>query len=97
MTDRQVGFEGHIFSPKKSTNFYISSSRKRQVYLRYGPTFIGKMFFKFNDEKINIIDSRYLIWNKTNTNFVIQVTTIWSIDIIFHFSTKQTNDQSWDG
>ena len=47
--------------------------RKRIVYLRYGPTFLGKMFFKFNDERINIIDSQYLIFNHTNSNFMIQV------------------------
>ena len=47
--------------------------RKRVVYLRYGPTFLGKMFFKFNDERINIIESQYLIFNHTNSNYMIQV------------------------
>ena len=54
-------------------NSQIEEFRKRIVYLRYGPTFLGKMFFKFNDERINIIDSRYLIFNYTNTNYMIQV------------------------
>jgi len=53
-------------------NFKVEEFRKRIVYLRYGPTFIGKMFFRFNDERVHIIDSRYLIFNYTNTNYVIQ-------------------------
>ena len=78
-------------------NSEIEEFRKRIVYLRYGPTFLGKMFFKFNDERINIIDSRYLIFNHTNTNYMIQV--IWKY--IYEFQYKmfmfQTNDQSWGG
>ena len=54
-------------------NFKLEEFRKRIVYLRYGPTFIGKMFFRFNDERVHIIDSRYLVFNYTNTNYVIQV------------------------
>ena len=54
-------------------NFQLEEFKKRIVYLRYGPTFLGKMFFKFNDERINIIDSRYLIFNYTNSNYMIQV------------------------
>jgi len=53
-------------------NFQLEEFKKRIVYLRYGPTFLGKMFFKFNDERINIIDSRYLIFNYTNSNYMIQ-------------------------
>ena len=54
-------------------NSKLEEFRKRIVYLRYGPTFLGKMFFRFNDERFNIINSRYLIFNHTNTNYVIQV------------------------
>ena len=55
-------------------NFKNEEFRKRIVYLRYGPTFLGKMFFEFNDKTINIIDSRYLIWDqKNNENYMIQV------------------------
>ena len=55
-------------------NFQHEEFRKRIVYLRYGPTFLGKMFFEFNDTTINIIDSRYLIWDhKNNENYMIQV------------------------
>ena len=54
-------------------NFKLEEFRKRIVYLRYGPTFIGKMFFRFNDERVHIIDSRHLVFNYTNTNYVIQV------------------------
>lgn len=62
-------------------NFQHEEFRKRIVYLRYGPTFLGKMFFEFHDSTINIIDSRYLIWNQNNNeNYMIQ-----------------TNDQSWGG
>ena len=32
------------------------------------------MFFKFHDSTINIIDSRYLIWDQNNNeNYMIQV------------------------
>ena len=54
-------------------NYKNEEFRKRIVFLRYGPIFLGKMFFMFNDERIRIIDSRYLIWNKTNTNYMTQV------------------------
>ena len=54
-------------------NSKLEEFRKRIVYLRYGPTFLGKMFFRFNDKRFNIINSRYLIFNHTNTNYVIQV------------------------
>lgn len=55
-------------------NFQHEEFRKRIVYLRYGPTFLGKMFFEFHDSTINIIDSRYLIWNQNNNeNYMIQV------------------------
>ena len=53
--------------------------RKKTVYLRYGPTFLGKMFLKFSDDRIKIIDSHYLVWNythsktKQNINYMIQV------------------------
>ena len=53
--------------------------RKRIVYLRFGPSFLGKMFFEFNDDRINIIDSGYLIWNHTNSNYMIQVRQALSI------------------
>ena len=55
-------------------NYKNEEFRKRIVFLRYGPIFLGKMFFMFNDERIRIIDSRYLIWNKTNTNYMTQDT-----------------------
>ena len=55
-------------------NFQNEEFRKRIVYLRYGPTFVGKMFFAFDDRTINIIDSRYLIWDHNNTqNYMMQV------------------------
>ena len=58
-------------------NFQNEEFRKRIVYLRYGPTFVGKMFFAFNDRTINIIDSRYLIWDHNNTqNYMMQVEKI---------------------
>ena len=43
--------------------------------MRYGPTFLSKMFFEFNDMRINIIDSQYLVYNlhNNNQNFMIQV------------------------
>lgn len=53
-------------------NYKDEEFRRRIVYLRYGPSFLGKMFFEFNDDRINIIDSGYLIWNHTNTNYMIQ-------------------------
>ena len=53
-------------------NFQNEEFRKRVVYLRYGPTFISKMFFEFNDKTINIIDSQYLIWNHTQS-YMMQV------------------------
>ena len=63
-------------------NFQNEEFRKRIVYLRYGPTFLGKMFFAFDDRTINIIDSRYLIWNHNNTqNYMMQVTEIKRIII----------------
>ena len=55
-------------------NFKNEEFRKRVVFLRYGAIFLGKMFFMFNDERIKIIDSQYLIWNNnTNTNYMLQV------------------------
>ena len=59
-------------------NIQDEDFRKRAVYLRYGPTFIGKMFLEFNDKKINIIDSQYLIWNNDNNtqNYMMQVVKI---------------------
>ena len=55
-------------------NFQHEEFKKRIVYLRYGPTFLGKMFFEFHDSTINIIDSRYLIWNQNNNeNYMMQV------------------------
>ena len=43
--------------------------------MRYGPTFLSKMFLEFNDKTINIIDSQYLVYNhhNNNQNFMIQV------------------------
>ena len=78
-------------------NFKNEEFRKRIVYLRYGPTFLGKMFFEFNDEAINIIDSRYLIWDhKNNENYMIQVKFV--LDVRENYSSLiQTNDQSWGG
>ena len=55
-------------------NFKNEEFRKQIVYMRYGPTFLSKMFFEFNDKRINIIDSRYLVYDQNNTqNFMIQV------------------------
>jgi len=62
----------HFVLESARLNFQQEEFRKRIVYLRYGPTFLGKMFFKFNDTRINIIDSSYLIFNHTNTNYMIQ-------------------------
>ena len=61
-------------------NYKNEEFRKRIVYLRYGPSFLGKMFFEFNDDRIKIIDSGYLIWNHTNTNYMIQVRLILYIN-----------------
>ena len=69
-------------------NFQNEEFRKRIVYLRYGPTFLGKMFFAFNDMTINIIDSRYLIWNHNNDqNYMMQVTETNRM-IIRHMSAE---------
>ena len=77
--------QGSTFNKKSlGKKVFISISiylwfRKKEVYLRYGPTFLGKMFLKFGDERIKIIDSHYLVWNHTNSktkqniNYVIQV------------------------
>jgi len=65
-------FHRHVLQSAR-LNFKNEEFRKRIVFLRYGPIFLGKMFFMYNDERIRIIDSRYLIWNKTNTNYMIQV------------------------
>ena len=57
-------------------NFKSEEFRKQIVFMRYGPTFLSKMFFKFNDKTINIIDSQYLVYNHNNNNtqnYMIQV------------------------
>ena len=57
-------------------NFKNEEFRKRVVFLRYGAIFLGKMFFMFNDERIKIIDSQYLIWNNNKHEYKLHVTGI---------------------
>ena len=55
-------------------NFKSEEFRKQIVFMRYGPTFLSKMFFEFNDKTVNIIDSQYLVYDNDNTqNYMIQV------------------------
>ena len=57
-------------------NFKNEEFRKQIVFMRYGPTFLSKMFFKFNDRTMNIIDSQYLVYDHNNNstqNYMIQV------------------------
>ena len=71
------------------------------MYLRYGPTFLGKMFLKFSDKRIKIIDSKYLIWNHThsqtkqNINYMIQVNltlhNVYLSNILTFFSSQMIN------
>ena len=55
-------------------NFKNEEFRKQIVFMRYGPTFLSKMFFEFNDKIMHIIDSQYLVYDqKNNLTYMIQV------------------------
>ena len=55
-------------------NFKNEEFRKQIVFMRYGPTFLSKMFFEFNDKKMHIIDSQYLVYDQNNNlTYMIQV------------------------
>ena len=55
-------------------NFKNEQFRKRIVWQRYGPLFLGNSFFHFNDERMKVIDSWYLLWNNSeSSNFMVQV------------------------